>query len=50
MKNGIKLVCVNDSKQSILKLGQTYTALVRDGINSVQDVYIYKSINALHSL
>lgn len=34
MKNGTKLVCVDDSKQSILKLGQTYTALVRDGINS----------------
>ena len=32
--NGTKLLCVDDSKQSIVRKGRVYTALVRDGFNS----------------
>lgn len=32
--DGTKLICIDDTKQSIVKRGQIYTALVRDGICS----------------
>lgn len=41
IKDGDKLLCVDASKQRIVKEGQTYTAYVRDGINAGEDrVYI----------
>ena len=35
MQDGTKLLCIDDSKQRIVKQGKIYTALVRDGFNSV---------------
>lgn len=34
MRDGTLLLCIDDSKQSIVKVGHIYTALVRDGFNS----------------
>lgn len=43
MKDGTKLLCIDDTKQSVVKQGNTYTAYVRDGINAGKGkVYIHE--------
>lgn len=34
VRNGTKLLCVDDTGQHIVRKGRVYTALVRDGFNS----------------
>lgn len=34
MRDGTRLLCIDGSKQRIVKQGEVYTALVRDGFNS----------------
>lgn len=40
IKDGTKLRCINDTGQSIVKLGKVYTAWVRDGVGIEGRVHI----------